>query len=210
MTNAAEPPKPLANAPMPAQGVKQSETEAKAPLPTSAPSTAPSPATTSSTPAPFRLYRNADMYGGDLPLLRDVDDASCANACRTDAHCVAYSYDTWKRACYPKSTINELLTDARSITAVRTDVTAPGSSQKPIIFETFHNQAFPAQADAASKPAHSFEECQALCGRSTSCVALTYVGARHSCLPLNETQKYLPSPGSESAAKRQYSDQEEG
>lgn len=150
----------------------------------------------------FRSYRNTDMYGGDLAIVRDVDLAACQDACRADGRCVAYSYDQWNKACYTKSEIKELVIDVRSVTAVSSAASAPAASRQPTVFETFHNAAFPDQ-EAEKRSAQSFEDCEGSCSRSGTCVAVTYSKKSHTCQMFEAAQKYVAQPGSESAAKSQ-------
>jgi hypothetical protein len=153
-------------------------------------------------PVRFRPYNNADMYGGDIAVIRKVELSDCEAVCRADANCIAYSYDKWNKSCYPKSEFRELLLDARSITALKGDAPVPVSSRNRVHFDRYRNKGFPKQPQQG-RTAQSFEQCEAMCGQADWCAALTFYRSTHECQLLQTTDEYFSNPDAYSAAKSQ-------
>lgn len=156
-------------------------------------------------PAPspsFKTYDNFDVIGGDRATLKNVELADCVAACRGDSECIAYSYDKWNKWCFTKTATNELTYSARSLTALREDAPAPTYSRSNIHFDRYRNKGFPRQPQQ-SRPAQSFEQCEAMCGQAEWCAALTFYRSTRECQLLRTTSEYFSNPDAYSAAKSQ-------
>jgi len=71
------------------------------------------PAWTLAAPAPARqllVIEDADYYGRDIQVLKDVDLAACETACLTTANCRAFTYNTKARWCFLKDQFRDLRT----------------------------------------------------------------------------------------------------
>ena len=65
------------------------------------------PALSAETPLPERraiVTEGVDYYGGDLQPLFDTTLEACDRQCRADPACVAFTFNTRSRACFPKAT----------------------------------------------------------------------------------------------------------
>lgn len=54
------------------------------------------------------VTRDTDFYGADLQPLFDTTRAACRSACLADPACRAYTFNTRKNACFPKSDVAEM------------------------------------------------------------------------------------------------------
>ena len=54
------------------------------------------------------LTEGADYFGADYDVLKDVDLDACQAACRNDAECQAFTYNSSARWCFLKSEVGEL------------------------------------------------------------------------------------------------------
>lgn len=54
----------------------------------------------------FVVTRDVDFYGADLQALFDTSYEACERACRADARCTAFTFNTRSNACFPKSAID--------------------------------------------------------------------------------------------------------
>ena len=53
------------------------------------------------------VTRNLDFYGSDLQALFDTSFQACERACLLDTRCKAFTFNTQKNACFPKSAVSE-------------------------------------------------------------------------------------------------------
>jgi hypothetical protein len=166
-----------------------------APLPPPQKQTAPPPIN-------FKTYDNVDALGGDRATLKNIELPDCVAACRSDSECAGYSYDKWNKWCFTKTALNELIYSARSLTALREDAPKPTMSRNSIHFERFRNRGFPRQSQQR-QTAQSFEQCEAICGQTEWCAALTFYKSTRECQLLRTTGEYFPNSDADSAAKSQ-------
>ncbi len=175
-----------------------------------APNAVPAPASLISTPQPpppskpvsFKTFDNADMMGGDIQFIKDINLDDCTAACRSDPKCRAYSYDKWNRSCYPKSEMHSLTLTARSLTAIRDDQPEPARSTIEVGIEHFHNRAF-ARQEQPKKLVSTADACEAGCQSADWCVAYTFFKQSRECQMFKSTGVYNPEAGAESGAKTQ-------
>lgn len=153
--------------------------------------------------ADFRSYQNRDLDGGDIAKLRDVGaENECADACRRNAQCRAYSFDKWNRYCFLKSSVSALRLDPRSITGVRGDLPAPPAASAAIRMERHRGRSFP-DTGYRTVAAGQLETCEATCRNEESCVAYTFRKAGGLCRLYAVADEYMPDAGSDSGAKVQ-------
>ncbi|WP_172297777.1 alpha-2-macroglobulin family protein [Pseudoruegeria sp. HB172150] len=85
-------------------------------------------AASAQSPVPERrlaLIRNTDFPGGDIQTILDTTLEACETACLSNAACVAFTYNTRSRACFPKSTLGDASIYEGAFSG-RVLVTAPG------------------------------------------------------------------------------------
>ena len=174
--------------------------------------TPPAPAAVRLEPPPapqatFSTYDNYDMIGGDLRKIQKVEHDACAFACRTDARCVAYSYDKWNKWCFTKDAASELVFTARSLTALREGAVSPTFAAGDVYFERFRNKGFPKQSQP-KQLTDTFEKCEALCSETDWCAAFTYFKSTDECQRYRGTGEYFSNSNADSGAKRQEVDKQ--
>jgi hypothetical protein len=152
--------------------------------------------------ATFRMYTNLDLYGGDQTKITGVDLAGCENACRSQADCVAYSFDRWNGYCHVKTTITSLRVEPRSDTGIRSDQPPPSRSADPVIMENYHQKTF-ADFSYLSFFGVRLDACREQCRTDQRCIAFTYTKADRVCKLFAKTGQYFPDAGSESGVKDQ-------
>ncbi|KIN63047.1 Alpha-2-macroglobulin N-terminal domain family protein [Sulfitobacter noctilucicola] len=67
----------------------------------------------------YLFSRDVDFYGADLTNLFDTDQASCVRACSAQTDCVAFTFNTRSKACFPKSAITERSSYEGAISATK-------------------------------------------------------------------------------------------
>ncbi|MBD3665569.1 alpha-2-macroglobulin family protein [Sulfitobacter sp. TSTF-M16] len=78
----------------------------------------------------YLFSRDVDFYGADLTNLFDTTQAACERACSAQPDCVAFTFNTLKGACFPKSAISnrEPFEGALSARKVQTDAAILGNA----------------------------------------------------------------------------------
>ncbi len=71
----------------------------------------------------YLFTRDVDFFGADRANLFDTTLEACQRACSSDAECVAFTFNTRSRACFPKSAVNERQPYVGAMSATR--ITAP-------------------------------------------------------------------------------------
>ena len=56
----------------------------------------------------YVIIPDTDFYGADLGALFDTSRAACARACDAQSSCVAFTYNTRSKACFPKSDVSRV------------------------------------------------------------------------------------------------------
>jgi Trypsin-like peptidase domain/PAN domain len=172
-------------------------------LPAAAPPRTPSPGdATKGPPLPLpsesldRRYTtrdNRDLWLGDIARpgqdigTRDVDLAECQRQCTANNDCVAFAYDRWNRACYPKNRITQSLLDPHSTIAVKKPAELPSVSQKTFEMVILRNQRMRGDVNI-SKKTPDYASCNSACQDNIKCVTFNFLkrsGTADNCQMFN-------------------------
>ena len=163
---------------------------------------------------PYDLYRNArmnsfvsyvnrDLPGNDLQTIRNTTLETCSSQCKSTAECKAYSFDRWNRWCYLKSGIGQLTLEPRSITAIRSSVGRPQSSEAIIRMYRYRQKAFREGKILERVDNFTAGKCEQTCVGNEACIAYTFFKGAHQCILLTDAGEYFPDNGADSGAKQQ-------
>ncbi|WP_415922595.1 alpha-2-macroglobulin family protein [Tateyamaria sp. SN6-1] len=72
----------------------------------------------------YVFSRDVDFFGADRANLFDTTQDACARACSADDQCVAFTYNTRSRACFPKSAVNDRQPYVGAMSATRVQTPA--------------------------------------------------------------------------------------
>lgn len=158
----------------------------------------------------FSLQQNRDIYGSDLastdgkPGIPGLSQDTCADRCRKDATCEAFSFDKWAGMCFIKGEARLSILDPRSVTGVKKKFAMPQRANGKYVFVVSRDRSFPDEPwderDAADRSI-----CQKICDQSARCVAYTYLKKAQSgvktCRLFNQTDGYFEDANADSGFK---------
>jgi tetratricopeptide (TPR) repeat protein len=153
-------------------------------------------------PATFRQMPNTDLLG---PLIGKVDAdslAQCEAACGEDQACKAYSFNKWNSVCFLKREATLRFLDPSTMSGLKGETYPPPISDGMVAMLRFRNKAFSGEPASAS-PENRFEDCEAICERSETCIAFSFVKAESMCRIFERAGEYTTDKGVDSGAKRQ-------
>ena len=153
-------------------------------------------------PATFRQMPNTDLSGA---LIGKVDAGTidqCQEACGKDRACAAYSFNTWNSVCFLKSEATMRFLDPSTVSGLKGETYPPPISDAMMAMLRFRNKTFPGEP-LRSSPENRFEDCEASCEASDSCVAFSFVKSEAMCKIFEKTGEYTSDDGVDSGAKRQ-------
>lgn len=161
----------------------------------------------------FNLHQNRDIFGADVALTNGVPGipstsyTACADKCRNDETCAAFSFDKWNGWCFLKSEAGRTVLDPKTVTGIKKAKPAPAAAGTAFTFSLAKNRAFPdAPWDAVSVADR--KTCQCMCGNSKRCVAFTFVDPSpvtpNNCTFFSQTEGYFETSGAFSGYKEEY------
>jgi PAN domain len=118
-----------------------------------------------------------DVFGNDLPAIRDVELEQCRAFCVETSVCVAMTYRQDLRRCYPKSSASLLVRNTKSDAAIKSAIQA---NLKISAFELFPQSDVQGLDYANSKTADA-QSCLALCEADKNCNAFAYATTNKTC-----------------------------
>jgi hypothetical protein len=122
-----------------------------------------------------------DFYGDDLLWLTEQTLASCGEACRTSAGCVAFTLNTETRACILKRGLGQRVPHPSAMSGIMQVAPPPvGGTIVPARLRVSPRTDYYG-GDYRNIKNVSHIECQAACLEASVCVAYTYVSAKGSC-----------------------------
>lgn len=153
-------------------------------------------------PATFRQMPNTDLQGPLIGKTSAQSPGQCEMACGKDRACNAYSFNMWTSACSLKSEATLRFLDPSTMSGLKGETYPPPISDAMMAMLRFRNKAFsgePAQADLANR----FEDCEARCEATETCVAFSFIKAQSMCQLFERAGEYMSDEGVDSGAKRQ-------
>lgn len=153
-------------------------------------------------PTTFRQMPNTDLVGSLIGKVDAASAAQCESACGQDRTCQAYSFNLWNAMCFLKSDATLRFLDPSTVSGLKSEAYPPPISDAMMSMLRFRNKAFPGEPLRAS-PENRFEDCEASCETSESCVAFSFVKAESMCRIFEQAGGYTSDDGVDSGAKRQ-------
>lgn len=161
----------------------------------------------------FNLKQNRDIFGADLaatngvPGIPSTSYTACADKCRGDDKCAAFSFDKWNGWCFLKSAAATTVLDPKSVTGIKKTKSAPAAPGTAFKFSVARNRSFP-DAPWDEVPAADRKTCQCMCGNSKRCVAFTFVepsaAAPNNCKFFSQSDGYFEAAGAVSGYKEEF------
>jgi tetratricopeptide (TPR) repeat protein len=152
--------------------------------------------------ASFRQMPNTDLSGTLIGKAAALSLDECEAACAKDRSCKAYSFNRWNSVCFLKSETTMRFLDPSTISGLKGETYPPPISDAMMSMFRFRNKAFPGEP-ARATPENRFEDCEASCETSESCVAFSFVKADAMCKIFEQAGEYTSDRGVDSGAKRQ-------
>jgi hypothetical protein len=118
-----------------------------------------------------------DVFGDDLPAIRDIELDQCRAMCSATPLCVAVTYREDLRRCYPKSSASLLVRNTKSDAAIKSAIQA---NLKIGAFELFP-QSDVQGLDYANSKTPDAQSCLALCEADKNCNAFAYATTNKTC-----------------------------
>lgn len=171
----------------------------------------PPPPPDSNWTSRYNTRDNRDLWLGDLPLpggivgTRNVDIKECAQRCTDNPNCVAFSYDRWNRACYPKNKVVGSLLDPHSMIAVKKPGELPSVSQKTPDIETLRDRRMHGDI-SSTKKSTDFSACRSACEENLQCVAFNFLkrpAREDNCQMFKFSDGYERDPSGDAGFKHQ-------
>lgn len=134
---------------------------------------------TGGTSRDFVIHANRDLHGGDYDSFRNVDLDQCADRCRADARCRAYTYNTWEKVCFVKSSLSALRIEPRGVTGVSASEKV-GDDKRPPVIQRSRSRHFPG-VPYRQVLAPAYEGCAKACLDDAACLGFNYSKADRSC-----------------------------
>lgn len=153
-------------------------------------------------PTSFRRMPNTDLAGALLDTLNVADLEACEAACAGNSYCRAYSFNMWNTLCFLKGDPAMRFLEPSTMSGLKSETYPPPISNAGISMVRFRNKSFPGEPVRESHEAR-FEDCEATCQISDTCVAFSFNRAEKACRMFEKPGAYVGDAGSDSGAKRQ-------
>jgi lipoprotein NlpI len=150
----------------------------------------------------FRRMPNTDLAGPLLSKLGVADRDACENACAANGSCRAYSFNMWNSMCFLKGDPTERLLEPSTMSGLRDETYPPPISNAEISMVRFRHKLFPGDPFRQSSQ-DRFEDCEAVCRDSESCVAFSFIKTELACRMFDSAGEYSNDDSADSGAKRQ-------
>lgn len=153
-------------------------------------------------PVTFRRMPNTDLLGSVIGKVDADSPAQCELACGNNQACNAYSFNKWNSVCFLKSEANLRFLDPSTISGLKGETYPPPISDAVVAMLRFRNKAFSGEP-VSTDPQNRFEDCEASCEKSDSCIAFSFVKSESLCRIFEQAGEYTSDDGVDSGAKRQ-------
>lgn len=143
-------------------------------------------------------YRNYDFMGPDIATVDAGSAYACATRCAEQGKCTVFSYNSWAKKCFLKSSLARARFEPRSISGDFAGT--PSSRATPKTAQKFRGKRF------KDKPyytgdASNFEDCLALCLAQSDCTAVNFRKSDKQCESFTEVNEYFPDADYDAAMR---------
>lgn len=152
-------------------------------------------------PRDFVIHTNRDLHGGDYASLKNVSQEQCADRCKSDSHCRAFTYNTWEKVCFVKSSLSALRIEPRGVTGVIASE-AVRDDKRPAIIQKTRSSHFPG-VPYKQVLAPAYEGCAKACLDDAACLGFNYGKANRSCGLMASLEKPVASGATDLGIKLQ-------
>lgn len=156
----------------------------------------------SAAPMSFRRMPNTDLAAPLLGAVAADSLEACEAACAGNGYCRAYSFNVWNARCFLKGDPTMRFLEPSTMSGLKSETYPPPISDAGISMVRFRNKSFPGEPVREKREAR-FEDCEAACQISDTCVAFSFVKTEKSCRMFEKPGAYASDAGADSGAKRQ-------
>lgn len=150
----------------------------------------------------FRRMPNTDLAGSLIAKMNADTLEACESTCAENSSCRAYSFNMWNSLCFLKRDATMRMLEPSTMSGLKSETYPPSISDAAIAMVRFRNKLFPGESIRQS-PQARFEDCEASCRDSDSCVAFSFIKADSICRMFDQAGEYSSDDGADSGAKRQ-------
>lgn len=150
----------------------------------------------------FRRMPNTDLAGPVIATEGTTDLEVCESACANNRSCRAYSFNMWNAMCFLKGDPTLRLMEPSTMSGLKDETYPPPISNAEVAMVRFRHKLFPGDPYRLSSM-DSFEDCEASCRDSDSCVAFSFVKVELACRMFHSAGEYSNDEEADSGAKRQ-------
>jgi serine protease Do len=118
-----------------------------------------------------------DIFGIDLPAIRNLTFEQCRNACAESQDCLAVTYRQDLQRCYPKASAKLIVRNQKSDASI---LPGPLARVEELPFELFPQSDIPG-FDLTNSKADDAQACLALCAADPACNAFAYATRNKMC-----------------------------
>ena len=148
----------------------------------------------------FRTRTNRDIYGNDIENFAGISMEMCAEKCRGNDECKAFSFDRWNGWCFLKHSLGTTVLDPRSTLAVKDTEEFPSVSDQQAELVRINDRVF-SDEPVEVHDAEDVAQCETICTESLKCTAFSFSDAE--CRIFNQTEGYYFEMGTTSGFKQQ-------
>jgi tetratricopeptide (TPR) repeat protein len=156
-------------------------------------------------PAPemsFRRMPNTDLAGSLIGEVKAGTQDDCESACAENGACRAYSFNMWNSLCFLKGNATLRTLEPSTMSGLKSETYPPPFSGAEISMVRFRHKLFPGDPFRQSSQ-DRFEDCEAVCRDSESCVAFSFIKTELACRMFDQAGEYSNDESADSGAKRQ-------
>jgi hypothetical protein len=142
-------------------------------------------------PPPLRqiskYYRNYDFNGDDISAwLENYSLETCAEACRVETRCKAFTYNTQKSICILKSGYGHPTGNPYAVSGTIGDLNVPVPASAATAQMALQSGVDYPGNDYANSRNISLDSCEALCSSDGRCKAFSYIKSKSWCWLKND------------------------
>jgi hypothetical protein len=149
----------------------------------------------------FAIHANRDIDGGDYASLKNVSHEQCADRCKSDSRCRAYTYNTWEKVCFVKSSLSALRIEPRGLTGVIASEKV-GDDKRPAVIQMSRSRYFPG-VPYRQVLAPAYGGCAKACLDDAACLGFNYSKASRSCALMASLDKPVSGSSTDLGIKLQ-------
>jgi tetratricopeptide (TPR) repeat protein len=150
----------------------------------------------------FRRMPNTDLAGPLLSAESTNDLGACESMCASNGSCRAYSFNMWNAMCFLKGDPTLRLMEPSTMSGLKDETYPPPISDAEVSMIRFRHKLFPGDPIRQSSK-DRFEDCEASCRDSDSCVAFSFIRTELACRMFGNAGEYSNDEQADSGAKRQ-------